>query len=65
MNEALIRWPWVVVATLAVAPVLAQTPQPVWMLTIPGPAAVALPQDAQAPGAASIVEAAPETREGG
>jgi hypothetical protein len=35
-REALIPRSWVVVATLAVAPVLAQTPQPVWISTIPG-----------------------------
>ncbi|HZQ70150.1 MAG TPA: M48 family metallopeptidase, partial [Terriglobales bacterium] len=51
--NALIRWLWVVVATLAVAPVFAQTPQPAWTPAIAGPAAAALPQDAQAPGPAS------------
>jgi hypothetical protein len=34
------------------------------MSTIPGPAAVALPHDTRAPGAASSVEAPAETREG-
>jgi len=51
--NALIRWLWVVVATLAVAPVFAQTPQPAWTAAIPGSAAAALPQNAQAPGPAS------------
>jgi hypothetical protein len=53
--NALTRRPWVVVATLAVVPVLAQTPQPAWTRTIPGPAVVALPKNAQAPGPASSV----------
>ena len=63
-NEALIRWLWVVVATLAVAPALAQTPPPVWRPTVSGPAAAAFPQDAQAPGAASSVETPSETQKG-
>ena len=60
--NALTRWLWVVVATLAVAPVLAQTPQWAWMHTVPGPAAAALSQDAQAPGPASSSQTSGNTQ---
>jgi hypothetical protein len=48
--NVLSRWLWVVVATPAVAPVLAQTPQRPWTPTIPGPAAAALPQQGASTG---------------
>lgn len=59
--NVLTRWLWVVVATLAVAPLLAQTPQPAWRPTIPGPAA-ALSQYAQASGPASSAQISGNTQ---
>ena len=59
-----IRWNWVIVATLAVAPVLAQTSPRVWNSNVSGRAAAAFSQHAQAPGPASSVATPAETREG-
>lgn len=56
-NKALIRRPWVVVATLAVAPVLCKRRNRSGCPPSQAPAAAALPLDAQAPGPASSVEA--------
>jgi predicted Zn-dependent protease len=62
-STMLTRWRWFIVATLAVAPVFAQTPQPAWTPTIPGPAAAALSLEAQAPDPASRVEIPAEIRQ--
>ena len=56
------RWNWVIVATLAVAPVLAQTPPRVWNSTVSDPAAAAFSHNAQAPGPASSLEIPADTR---
>lgn len=54
MNKISIRWLWVIVATLAVAPVFAQMRPAIWTTTSLGSAAaVALPQNAQTLGPAS------------
>lgn len=58
-----VRWLWVVVAALAVVPVHAQTEQPAWNPPISDRLAGAFPQEAQAPGPASIPTAQGNTSE--
>lgn len=54
MNKIFIRWLCFIVATLAVAPVFAQTPPPTWATTCPRFGGCGSPpQHAQTPGPAS------------